>query len=213
MPRITWAGMDIPEHVYHAIQRGQRRFLPDELLYGKQIHVPDALVLSIIHHENHTYDCSLQSHYPDASGPNGREDSWGLMQLNRQGEGAGIPLSDLQDCTTNVGIGIRAIARLLGEGKTYYEALAPWKGVRDFAWSMYEQNPSIYVDGKPSENQTPPNRDDKPRAIGKDVGDWAGNKIKDALSIITIPLARGTTSVLGVIMVIVGLWGFRKEIK
>lgn len=44
--------------------------------------VSAVLMRSIMSCENRDRDTNLQSYHPDPTGPNGREDSWGLVQIH-----------------------------------------------------------------------------------------------------------------------------------
>lgn len=68
----------------------------------------------------------VQSMYPDPDGPDGREDSWGPFQLNREGVGSGYTAEELLEPETQISLALQHFASKIALGQSLQEATSAW---------------------------------------------------------------------------------------
>lgn len=81
--------------------------------YSALYEVSEGIMWKVINCENRDLDPKLQSYHPDPTGPNGREDSWGIVQIHLPSWKGQITWEQ----ATDPEFSIRFLAQKLAEGK------------------------------------------------------------------------------------------------
>lgn len=138
----TWNGHTVPDDLWNAIIGGA---------YGSAEHaqIPPALLVALSWHE-----CAMVNQQsqvdnvnPRYNAPNGREASYGYLQLlNQGGVGDGYTADQLLDPSTNLYLARNAILQKLHAGADLTEAIYDWSTSAS-AIADYLAHPIVTVTG------------------------------------------------------------------
>lgn len=153
--QLLWNDIVVPEPAASAIVQAWQEA-------GEVI--PLGFLIALAHEENGAFDCMLQSRvmrpvdkYSDITG---RENSWGIFQLNINGVGSGHTVQELQNCLINARVAIDVLSKRYAKSGNLVYAAEAWS-TKVIAAAQYNASPQVWLDGALDSSTIPP-----PAALG-----------------------------------------------